>query len=315
MVVGSSVPEADPGARPSRDTKPVCDPEMPPSFRKWALGQRAIFSARGELAAITPGGSSAGVQPAAVVGWLLAAVCMILLIIDPPSIGRDGWLAVGVAAAAGAVVTRHQSRRRDLWLCRSTVVFPESLDETCRVLLGRAQKAIGVIAGSYVRAAGLLENPVQDEVLSQHEWDIAVELAKITKLRSLHQENARLGPAGPMTTDVLTAHQRAVDLAQEATAARVAALERYAEQVTAADEADRDWRRAAKLSELNDQYLDLVARTASDEHAVREITRLTEQLQAAAQARQDTLRQADLAAAVLALPAPPVPPPRQADPG
>ena len=108
--------------------------------------------------------------------------------------------------------------------------------------------------------------------------------------------------------------RRAIELAQESTAARVVALERYAEQVDAADEADRDWQQAVRLSEFNDKYLDLVARTASDEHAIGEIAGLTEQLSAAARARRDKLHEADLAARILALPRSPVPPsttPRQ----
>jgi hypothetical protein len=294
------------------DIWPVCHPEMPPAFREWALGQRPTFDSRGRLAVITPGGSSRGVQPAAIICSLLAAACMILLFVDPTSIGRAGWLAAATAAAIAAGTIQRRSSRRDLRLCRTKVIFPDNLDATCRALLSRAQRAIGTIVGSKVRAAGLLENPVQDDVLGQHEWEIAGELRDITKLRSLHAENTRVSPAGPMTKDVLTAHERAIELAQEASITRVCALERYAEQITAADEADRDWQRAVELSKLNDRYLDLVARTALDEHAASEITRLTEQLAAATQARQDRLQEADIAAEVLALPGAPVQQPRQA---
>jgi hypothetical protein len=97
-------------------------------------------------------------------------------------------------------------------------------------------------------------------------------------------------------------HQRAIELAQEATTARVVALEHYAEQITAADDADRDWQQAVKLSKFNDKYLDLVARTASDEYAIGEIAGLTRQLAVAAKARHDRLHEADLAAHVLTLP-------------
>ena len=34
---------------------------------------------------------------------------------------------------------------------------------------------------------------------------------------------------------------------------------------------ERDWRAAVKASDRNDQYLDLIARTAADEHAITEI--------------------------------------------
>lgn len=297
----------------AREAKPVCDPEMAPSFRRWALKQRPVLDGRGGITALIPGGSSGGARPATVWCWLLAVVCMILVFVGPPPIGWGGWLAAAAALAVAAGAAQRRASRRDRRLARSKVIFPENLDEPCRALLGRGQRAIDTIANSKVRAAGLLEHPVRDEQLCQHEWEIAGKLREITSLRSLLAANAQRSPAGPMTADVLRAQRRAIELAQEATAARVVALERYAEQVTAADDADRDWQQAVKLSEFNDKYLDLVARTASDEHAIGEITGLTRQLAIAARARQDRLREADLAARVLALPATPVDPPRPAD--
>lgn len=139
-------------------------------------------------------------------------------------------------------------------------------------------------------------------LLHQHEWELARQLREITNLRALLATNTPGSPAGPMTTDVLSAQQRAIEIAQEATTGRVLALERYARQVIAADAADADWELATTLSHLNDKYLDLVARTASDDYATAEIARLTEQLTAAAQARNDRLREADLAASELILP-------------
>jgi hypothetical protein len=216
-----------------------------------------------------------------------------------------------VTAAAAAVIAaatiQRRSRRHDLRLCRTKVIFPGNLDETCRTLLARGQRAIAAIAGSEVRAAGLLAKPVHDAVLGQHEWEIAGKLREITSLRALLAQNTPGTPAGPMTTDVLSAQRRAIELAQQATAARIAALERYARQITAADDADRDWQQAVKLSSLNDRYLDLIARTASDQYAAGQIADLTEQLAAAAQARNARLHDADLAAEVLALPAIPAP--------
>jgi len=285
---------------------------MPLTFRLWAIGQKPVFSAHGDLVAIAPGGSSGGAQPVAILCWLLAVACMILLFVGLPPVGRGGWLVAAAVMAIAAVTVQRRSSRRDLRLCRSKVIFPENLDETCRALLRRAQRASATILGSNVRAAGLLENPVQDELLCQHEWEIANTLRDVTIFRSLLAENTRVSPAGPMTADVLAAQRHAIELALDATGARVAALERYARQITAADDADRDWRQAVELSKLNDRYLDLVARTASDEHAASEISRLTEQLAAAAKARYDRLREADLAADVLALPATLIPRPRDA---
>jgi len=308
MALASSAPggppqsqAAAPGAPSARTVIPVCDPQMPPSFRRWALGQRPVFDLRGNLVALTPGGSSAGVRSAAVCCWLLAVACIVLLFADPLSAGPGGWLAAAAATAISAGTIQHRSSRRDLRLCRRKVIFPENLDETCRDLLGRSQSAIIIILGSPVRAAGLLGSPVNDELLRQHEWEIAGKLREITTLRALLAANTPGTPAGPMTTDVLRAQQRAIEIAQEGTTARILALERYASQITAADDADRDWQLATRLSKLNDKYLDLVARTASDDYAAGEIAGLTHQLAAAARARNDRLHDADLAASVLML--------------
>jgi hypothetical protein len=281
---------------------PACDPDLPASFRRWALRQRPLLDAQGNLAAITPGGSSRGARPSAIWCWLLTAACIALLFADPLSGGMAGWLAAAAAAAVSAVTIQHRSSYRDLRLCRSKVIFPESLDETCQELLRRAQSVIASIRGSRVLSAGLLENPVDDALLYQHEWEIACQLREITSLRALLAANTPGSPAGPMTADVLGAQQRAIEIAQEATTWRIIALERYARQVIAADAADRDWEQATTLSYLNDKYLDLVARTASDDYGAAEITRLTEQLSAAAKARNDRLRDADLAASELVLP-------------
>ena len=51
----------------------------------------------------------------------------------------------------------------------------------------------------------------------------------------------------------------------------------------------RDLHDALRISNLNDSYLDLVARTAADEHAVAEISGLTDQATAAAQAVRDSI--------------------------
>jgi hypothetical protein len=317
MAAGSRSQETRPArytAWPSRAVTPACDPGMGPAFRRWATSQRPVFGSRGEIAVLVPGGSSGGARQAAVWCWLLTAACMILVFLDPPSIGRGGWLAAAAALAMTAGAIQHRASRHDRRLCQSKVIFPESLDETCRALLGRAQAAIGTILASDVRAAGLLGNPVHDRLLREHEWEIAGQLREITDFRSLHAASTPGRPAGPMTADVLSAQQRAIGLAQEAIAARVAGLEHYARQIAAADDAERDWQQAVRLSEFNDKYLDLVARTASDETAAGEIAGLSGQLAAAAKARHDRLHEADLAAHVLALPGTSAEIPRQALP-
>jgi len=309
MAVASSIPgtprdnEAPvPDIPGSRKAWPASDPQMPSSFRQWARKQRPSFDSRGDLVVLTPGGSSGGIRPSVLGCWVVAVACAILLFANPLPAGRGEFVAAAAAAVISAVTIQRRSSRRDLELCRSKVIFPENLDETCQALLGRSQGAINIILSSCVRASGLLGNPVDDTLLRQHEWEIASKLREITNLRALLAANIAGNQVGPMTADVLRAQQRAIDVAQEATTARVLALERYASQITAADQADYDWQQATRLSKLNDKYLDLVARTASDDYAVAEIAGLTEQLAAAARARNDRLHEADLAASVLILP-------------
>jgi hypothetical protein len=185
---------------------------------------------------------------------------------------------------------------------RAELIEPKSLDEPARRLLLRAQQAITAVLRSDVYADNLLEHAVREKSLRRHEWEIATALRDISRLRADLEGSTRAGAPGPRTAAVLDSHRQALTLATNATTSRIKALERYAQQLAAADAAKRDWEHAVKVSGRNDEYLDLVARTAADEHAIAEITGLTEQAAAAAQAFQDSLDQADLAAEVLLLP-------------
>lgn len=186
-------------------------------------------------------------------------------------------------------------------LYRDEVVGPVALDLPCRQLLYRAQRSIARVLRSGVYATDL-RNTVPESVLRRHEWEIATALRDITELRAEYASSAAVAGPGPMTAAVLASQRRALTLAQDAVAARVSALDRYAVQAEAADAAQRDWQDAMKVAGLNDKYLDLVARTAADQHAIAEITDLTEQAAVAAQVFDDTLQQVTLAAEALALP-------------
>jgi hypothetical protein len=184
---------------------------------------------------------------------------------------------------------------------RDEVVSPLALEQNCRTLLGRAQRAIATIVTSRVYA-GDLRAAVEESVLRRHEWQIAVALRDITELLLELVSGYGGGAAGPMTTTILVSQNRAISLARDATTARVISLEILAAQVAAADAARRDWETAHRMAANNDRYRDLVARTAADQHATMEITGLAEQAAEAAQALRETLQQATLAAEALALP-------------
>lgn len=156
---------------------------------------------------------------------------------------------------------------------------------------------LGETIDTAVRSPDILAEPA----LRWHERQIAIALRDITDLRAEHELNAAES-AGHLTDSVLGPQQRALQLAQEAIEARVTALERYAAEVLAAKSAFRDLQDALRISSLNDRYLDLVARTAADEHAIAEISGLTDQASAAAQAVRESMRQVGLAAEALSLP-------------
>jgi len=186
---------------------------------------------------------------------------------------------------------------------RDQVVLPSALDRVSRGLLIRAQTAISSALDSVTDDAVESPDIVTELTLRRHEWQIATALRDITDLRAEHEFNAAAS-AGPMTDSVLAPQRRALQLAQEAIESTVTALERYAAEVLAARSAFQDWQDALRISDLNDDYLELVARTAADEHAVIEIGGLTDQAAAAAQAVRESMRQVSLAAAALALPEP-----------
>ena len=186
---------------------------------------------------------------------------------------------------------------------RDQIVAPSALDRLSRELVIRAQTAIAAALDSLldegVPTSGFLPEPT----LRWHEWQIAVALRDISDLRAEHEFNAATS-AGPLTESVLGPQQRALQLAHDAIESRVSALERYADEVLTACSAFLDLEDALRIADLNDQYLDLVAHTAADEHAITEISGLTTQATAAALAARESMRQVGLAAAELALPEP-----------
>jgi hypothetical protein len=189
---------------------------------------------------------------------------------------------------------------------RDEVVSPLALELECRKLLLRAQRAIATVVASGVYA-GDLRGTVDESVLRQNEWEIAVALREITELLLDLVASSGGGPAGPMTAAVLLSQNRAITIARDGATARVLALELLAAQVAAAEAARRDWETAHRMAANNDKYLDLVARTAADQHATAEITGLAEQAAEAAQAFRETLQRAAEAAEALALPEPRLP--------
>lgn len=159
-------------------------------------------------------------------------------------------------------------------------------DARSRVLLRRAQDAIEAVTSSLVCRDDLLDRQATSAALAGQEWDIAVALREQAQLRArraeLRAQRAEwpAGSAGPQAAALLSHQDRAAQLAEASTIRRVEALERYAAEVGAADSAYRDGKQAAALAELHDRHLDMLARTAADEHGIAEIDRLAAQARA-----------------------------------
>lgn len=158
-------------------------------------------------------------------------------------------------------------------------------DARSRVLLRRAQDAVDAVTSSEVYQAGLLDEGV---ALAGQEWDIALALREQGRLRARRAELSAAN-AGAVTTALLDRQLQAAELADASVAARVAALERYAAEVREADAAYQDWQQAAALAELSGQHLDMLARTAADEHGIAEIQAMSQQARAVRLALRELL--------------------------
>jgi hypothetical protein len=155
----------------------------------------------------------------------------------------------------------------------------EDFDAPGRVLLRRAQDAIDAVTASAVCQDDLLDQAGVSAALTTQEWDIAVALREQARLRTRRAELRTTG-AGPVTVALLGRQAEAADLAESSIAARVEALESYAAEVREADAAYRDWQQVSRLADLHGQHLDMLARTAADEHGIAEIETMSQQARA-----------------------------------
>jgi hypothetical protein len=155
----------------------------------------------------------------------------------------------------------------------------DDFDAPSRVLLRRAQDAIDAVTSSAVCRADLLDRAAVSTALAGQEWDIAVALREQARLRARRAELPAI-TTGPMTAAVIGSQLQAAQVAQSSIVARVEALERYATEVREADAAYWDRYHAARLAELHDQHLDMLARTAADERGIAEIEAMSQQARA-----------------------------------
>jgi hypothetical protein len=194
-------------------------------------------------------------------------IALITVVIFGFRVGRFGHLT-GRVPAEEAARTHHGRYLTD-----------HDFDARSRVLLRRAQDAIDAVTSSEVCQADVLDQAAVATALTGQEWDIAVALRAQARLRARRAE-ASEASAGPATAAVLERQAEAARIAETSIAARVEALEQYAAEVGEADTAYQDWRQATRLSGLHAEHLDMLARTAADEHGISEIEAMSQQARA-----------------------------------
>src|ERR1039458_1900484 len=150
----------DPG-----QVSPVADPRLADQARR-RLARQAGNPANGAAAAAGCGGlvvSTAGLTVAVVLHFVA---------------GLSWWWVGGGVLAAAAVlmatrvieVSSGAPDHRD----GDRIVDPSDLDDPCRKLLLRAQRAIAAVLGSELYASDVLDHAAGEMVLRWHEWDIEI---------------------------------------------------------------------------------------------------------------------------------------------
>ncbi|EOR71417.1 hypothetical protein TM51_08021 [Thermobifida fusca TM51] len=176
---------------------------------------------------------------------------------------------------------------------RDHYVTADDLDEEAAALLARAQRAVATITSAHVVRDDILDVALNTAVLPRQLWETARALRSLTELRS------RPTPSHGDDTTIamlLDDRKRALQAIHQSVADRVAALEDYATRVS---EAEQAWQRVATLRRLiaeQEELRDLLAATAADEVAVRELAELTERARAAEAHLQNAAHQAAQAA-------------------
>jgi hypothetical protein len=236
---------------------------------------------------------------------LMEMIVAVTAVVFGTQVARFGQVRAQQAAAAA------RSRYRGRYLTA------EDFDAPARVLLRRAQDAVDTVTNAEVSQAGLLDEAA---ALAAQEWDIAVSLRDQAQLRarrteitrdtglaerangtpadSIQADGTQAGGTPPRSTTadgtpaavtpapvtpasaLLRQHLEAARAAEQSVTERITTLERYAAQVQQADDAYRDRRTHARLTELTGAHLDMLARTAADSHGIAELTELTRRIQA-----------------------------------
>jgi hypothetical protein len=217
------------------------------------------------------GWQSASSHVALVLAQVIAAATAVVFTVRVARFGQLNGLAPETAAARSY---------------RGRYLTGTDFDAPARRLLRRAQDAVDTANSSRVSRAGLLDGAGGSVALAWQEWDIALALREQARLRGVRASLPGLS-AGSPAARLLEHHDEAAVIAERSVAERVSALERYAEEVRQADAAYRDWEQYEQVARLTGQHLDMLARTAADEHGVAAIETMSAQARAVREALRE----------------------------
>ncbi|MFA1548244.1 hypothetical protein [Actinomadura chokoriensis] len=165
-------------------------------------------------------------------------------------------------------------------------IVAADLDPDAKILLCRAQDAIGAVLESEVNRAGLLDGMDNALTLPAEEWEIAQTLVAHSRMRD-EQRALRESDLTPLEKAGFAPQRDALRRSVAAVTGRIEALEEYAARTAAADAVYRRQRRgtlpppdrSAEISELrqrDEAYEELLARTAAHDLATERIGELAE---------------------------------------
>jgi hypothetical protein len=303
--------QPDAGQADATLRRPAVDPDIPAAERALLTAPGALLAPAGRarparyrdflpadpcLRGTTIDGAVIGMTAAAftAIGGATPLAIGTLVFQDPAgwqsATGRYGLLLAGLLAVltAAFLITRivrfgQPGGRGPAEVAARTrhgrYLTAADFDAPSRRLLRRAQDAVDAVTSAQVFRAGLLDRAATGLALAGQEWDIAVALREQARLRAIRAGLAAAEP-GPRAAAALGRQARAAQLAQASVADRITALERYAAEVGQAEVAYRDWTQAAAVAASGRRHLDMLARTAADEHGVAEIEDLARRARA-----------------------------------
>ncbi|MGW3200843.1 hypothetical protein ACWDBD_41040 [Streptomyces sp. NPDC001118] len=187
------------------------------------------------------------------------------------------WVAVAplaTVAVVGAVavpkIRKLAQQRTDverLGAVRQRYILTSELIDEAAQLLVRAVRASEQIMDSAVHLLDLVDSARNATGLPVEQWEIAVTLRSYSRLSA----NEPAYPAGNDAREVLSARRQAMAISLTSIQQRVEALEAYAARTREADRRLRELQQIEHLAQDNEAVLDLVARTARDEHAIADL--------------------------------------------